>query len=71
MWECVGGPVTKDEDSITGALRETQKEAGLALSPEEGKLVHTVGYFFIAEDYKYGHKRVLECCSAAGRKRYP
>lgn len=44
MWECVGGSVLKGEDSLTGALRETQEEVGLALSPEDGKLIcSTVG----------------------------
>ena len=39
MWECVGGSVVKGEDSLTGALRETQEEVGLTLSPKDGKLV--------------------------------
>lgn len=42
MWECVGGSVLKGEDSLTGALRETQEEVGLTLLPEEGKLVYSV-----------------------------
>lgn len=42
MWECVGGSVVKGEDSLTGALRETQEEVGLTLSPEDGKLVYSV-----------------------------
>lgn len=42
MWECVGGSVIKGEDSLTGALRETQEEVGLTLSPEDGKLVSSV-----------------------------
>ena len=42
MWECVGGSVTKGEDSLTGALRETKEEVGLSLSPEDGKLVYSV-----------------------------
>ena len=42
MWECVGGSVTKGEDSLTGALRETKEEVGLTLSPENGKLVNSV-----------------------------
>lgn len=49
MWECVGGSVTKGEDSLTGALRETKEEVGLTLSPDDGKLVHTLGYFFTTE----------------------
>jgi len=39
MWECVGGSVTKDEDSLTGALRETLEEVGVELTPESGKLL--------------------------------
>lgn len=42
MWECVGGSVTKGEDSLTGALRETKEEVGLTLSPDDGKLVYSV-----------------------------
>ena len=42
MWECVGGSVVKGEDSLTGALRETQEEVGPTLSPEDGKLVYSV-----------------------------
>ncbi len=42
MWECVGGSVLKGEDSLTGALRETQEEVGLILSPEDGKLIYSV-----------------------------
>ena len=39
MWECVGGSVTKGEDSITGALRETREEVGVTLNPENGTLL--------------------------------
>ena len=42
MWECVGGSVTKGEDSLTGALRETKEEVGLTLSPEDGRLGYSV-----------------------------
>ncbi len=42
MWECVGGSVLKGEDSLTGALRETQEEVDLTLSPEDGKLIYSV-----------------------------
>ena len=42
MWEWVGGSVTKGEDSLTRALRETKEEVGLTLSPEDGKLVYSV-----------------------------
>ena len=42
LWECVGGSVLKGEDSLQGALRETQEEVGLQLSPADGKLVRSV-----------------------------
>ena len=43
-WECVGGSVIKGEDSLSGALRETEEEVGVTLSRDEGKLVRsTVG----------------------------
>lgn len=42
MWECVGGSVIKGENSLTGAIRETQEEVGLSLSPKSGKLVNSV-----------------------------
>ncbi len=42
MWECVGGSVIKGENSLTGALRETQEEVGISLSPGSGKLVYSV-----------------------------
>ena len=42
MWECVGGSVMKGEDSLTGALRETQEEVGVVLPPEHAALVYSV-----------------------------
>lgn len=42
MWECAGGSVLKGEESLTGALRETEEEAGIRLSPKDGKLIHSV-----------------------------
>lgn len=42
MWECVGGSVIKGENSLVGAMRETQEEVGIALSPESGRIVHSV-----------------------------
>ena len=41
-WECVGGSVTKGEDSLTGALREVEEEVGITLPPESGKVVHSM-----------------------------
>ena len=41
MWECVGGSVTKGEDSLTGALREIEEEVGLILPAEKGRLIKT------------------------------
>ena len=44
MWECVGGSVTKGEDSLTGALRETKEEVGLTLSVNANiKVSHLAG----------------------------
>ena len=40
-WECVGGSVLKDENSLEGALRETMEEVGISLDPEKGKLLFT------------------------------
>lgn len=42
MWECVGGSVLKNEDSLTGAMREVQEEVGIILSPAHAKLVNSV-----------------------------
>lgn len=41
MWECVGGSVTKGEDSLSGALREAKEEVGVDLQPEDGRIVFT------------------------------
>ena len=41
MWECVGGSVTKGEDSLLGALRETKEEVGVDLTPEAGQVLFT------------------------------
>ncbi len=51
MWECVGGSVTKGEDSLTGALRETQEEVGVVLTPENGMRV-----FSQVRDYVNGER---------------
>ena len=51
MWECVGGSVTKGEDSITGALRETREEVGVTLNPEKGTLLRSV-----VRDYVNGER---------------
>lgn len=47
MWECVGGSVVKDEDSLAGAIRETREEVGLILSPADGKLAYSAVRRFI------------------------
>lgn len=41
-WECVGGSAIKGENSISAAIREAKEEVGIALSPEGGKLIHSV-----------------------------
>lgn len=38
-WECVGGSLTTGEDSLTGAIRETEEEVGVALDPAKGRLI--------------------------------
>lgn len=38
-WECVGGSVTKGEDSLTGALREVKEEVGIDLAPDSGMVL--------------------------------
>lgn len=40
MWECVGGSVVQGENSFQGALRETIEEVGIALNPENGKIIY-------------------------------
>ena len=42
MWECVGGSALKGENSLSAALRETEEEVGVKLSPEEGKILKTM-----------------------------
>lgn len=42
MWECVGGSALKGEDSLSAALRETEEEVGVKLSPEEGKILKSM-----------------------------
>lgn len=39
LWECVGGSVLKDENSLQGALREVKEEVGIDLSGIDGKVV--------------------------------
>ena len=39
LWECVGGSVLAGEDSLTAALRETEEEIGVKLSPSAGRLM--------------------------------
>ena len=57
MWECVGGSALKGEDSLSAALRETEEEVGIKLSPEKGKIpysrirrvVHGVRFSYIVD----------------------
>ncbi len=42
MWECVGGSAQKGEDSLSAALRETEEEVGVKLSPKDGKIIYSV-----------------------------
>lgn len=39
LWECTGGSILVDEDSIEGALREVKEEIGISLLRSNGKLV--------------------------------
>lgn len=39
MYECVGGSVLQGEDSLHGAIRETEEEVGVRLHAENGKLL--------------------------------
>ena len=41
MWECVGGSALKGENSLDAALRETQEEIGVALTPDSGKVIRS------------------------------
>jgi predicted NUDIX family NTP pyrophosphohydrolase len=38
MWEIPSGSAIAGEDSLTGVLRETKEESGIALLPENGQL---------------------------------
>lgn len=42
MWECVGGSVLKGESSLQGALRETQEEVGVRLTPKSGIMLFSM-----------------------------
>ena len=42
MWECVGGSLIKDEDSLQGAIREVYEEVGIDLSNCNSKLIKTI-----------------------------
>ncbi|MFA6948009.1 MAG: NUDIX domain-containing protein [Eubacteriales bacterium] len=41
-WECTGGSVTAGEDSVTGIIRELSEEIGIAVSPNELRLIRSV-----------------------------
>lgn len=41
LWECTGGSILKGENSLQGALRETDEELGLTLHSESGTLLHS------------------------------
>ncbi len=42
MWECVGGSALHGEDSLSAALREVKEEVGIALEPQNGKVIHSL-----------------------------
>jgi len=41
MWETTGGSALAGDDSLTAALREVKEETGLALKPEQGRVLMT------------------------------
>lgn len=47
MWECVGGSVTKGENSFEGAIREVKEEVGIDLDGNLGKMIYTETRGFI------------------------
>ena len=42
MWECVGGSALKGENSLSAALRETEEEVRVKLSPKDGKILKSM-----------------------------
>lgn len=41
-WETVGGSVQQGEDSLSAAIREAKEEAGVTLSPAQGRLIESL-----------------------------
>ena len=39
MWECTGGNAVAGDDSLTTALKETKEELGIALQPQNGRMI--------------------------------
>lgn len=39
LWECTGGSALAGDDSLTAAVREVREETGLAVVPENGKIL--------------------------------
>ena len=56
-WECVGGSILADENSLAGAIREVQEELGVTLDPKKGTLLFTEARDIVAgvpfSDYMY------------------
>lgn len=48
QWAATGGAVTTGEDSITGAIRETEEEIGVKLVESDFKFVNR---YFVEDDY--------------------
>ena len=39
LWECTGGSALSGDDSLTAAIREVREETGLAVCPENGRVI--------------------------------
>lgn len=46
MWECTGGSVLKDEDSMDAAIREVKEELGITIDKEKGTLIGTTTRYY-------------------------
>lgn len=46
-WECTGGSVLKDEDSIEGAMRELKEELGLTVDASTGVLIGSKKRYYV------------------------
>jgi len=49
LWECTGGSILMNEESLDGAVREVKEETGINLNRNDGELV----FSYIGEDTIY------------------